>query len=397
MSVMNLIGNYNMFVKIAKLCSFIALTSLSLNAFAFAASMSTNAKYAFVMDSDTGEVLLDKRADIPTTPASMSKLLTVYILMDKLKHGVLSPDDLFVVSDNAWRKGGINTGSSTMFLKAGEKVKVMDLLKGIIIQSGNDACIVVAENIAGTENNFAKEMNVKAKELGLTNSYFKNSTGWPEEGHVMSARDIALISQKIIQDFPEYYPIFSEKSFTHNNIKQINRNPLLFNMPEVADGLKTGHTKQSGFGLAASIKDKDSNRRIIMVINGLNSMKARKEESIRLGKWALREFENINVFKKDDFVANIPVLKGEKDTVKTIAKQDILITNPKTDRKNLKVVLSYDEPLKAPLHKGDVVGKILISSPSFEEKSFDLLAGEDIQELGFFGTIWLRIKLLLGL
>ena len=306
-----------------------------------AAVMGTEAKYAVVMDYETGTILLDKEGAMPVPPASMSKLMTIYSLMEKMKHGVLSPDDEFTVSEKAWRKGGVKTGSSTMFLKVGEKVKVKDLLKGIIIQSGNDACIVVAENISGSERQFAELMNAKAAELGLTNSHFENSTGWPSEGHKMSTKDIAILSARIIKDFPEYYSIFAQTDFTHNGIKQGNRNPLLYSMAGMADGLKTGHTEGSGFALAASAKD-DNGHRIILVLNGLKSMKARREESTRLMTWAMREFENTSLFAKDETVIEVPVFMGSSKTVKAVPTEDIIITNSKTGKRNLKVLLQYE-------------------------------------------------------
>ncbi len=361
-----------------------------------AAVMGTEAKQALLMDYDTDTILLAKDADKAVPPASMSKLMTIYILMEKLKHGVLSPDDEFTVSENAWKKGGIKTGSSTMFLKVGEKVKVKDLLKGIIIQSGNDACIVVAENISGSEDKFAEQMNSKALELGLTNSHFKNATGWPAEGHEMSTKDIALLSSKIIKDFPEYYPLFAETHFTHNGIKQGNRNPLLYSMAGIADGLKTGHTEISGFGLAASAKDGNGSR-IILVLNGLKSMKARRDESTRLMNWAMREFENTTLFKKNEIVAEIPVFMGENKNVSAVSKEDIVITNSKTGKKHLKVILAYDKPIKAPISKGQKIGKIIVHSPDFESKEFTLVAADNVRELGLFGKLTEKIKYLLGI
>ena len=221
-----------------------------------AAAMETKAKNVILMDYDTGEYLYTENAFVPVAPASMSKLMTVYILFDKLKNGSLSLEDVFTVSENAWRTGGAASGSSTMFLPVGDKVTVENLIKGIIIQSGNDACITAAENIAGSEENFAALMNAKAKELSLKNSHFVNSTGLPHPDHRMSAEDLAKLARALIQDFPEYYPVFAQKSFTYHNIVQGNRNPLLYSMPD-ADGLKTGHTAEAGFCLTASVKRGD--------------------------------------------------------------------------------------------------------------------------------------------
>ena len=232
-----------------------------------AKAIETKAKYALLMDAKTGYIMFDKRSDEPMHPASMSKLMTSYLVEEALKSGQYTEDTEFTVSENAWRKGGAKTGGSTMFLKIGQKVKLIDLLKGINIQSGNDACIVVAEGMAGTEEAFASKMTQKAKKLGLTKSTFANATGIPDPNHLMSARDLALLSQHIINDFPEYYPIYSQKEFTYNGIKQGNRNPLLYSL-QGADGLKTGHTQQSGYGLTATVKSPDG-RRLILVVNGL--------------------------------------------------------------------------------------------------------------------------------
>ena len=227
----------------------------------------TKATNALLLDADTGTVLFEKDADIPMPPASMSKLMTVYVLFEALKNGRLSMEDEFVVSENAWRIGGAASGGSTMFLNPGEKVKIKDLLRGIIIQSGNDACITVAENLAGSETAFAEILNEKAKELGLTGSSFKNATGLPDPQHRMTARDLAKLAQVLIQKFPEYYSIFSEKEFTYNGIKQDNRNPLLYRVGG-ADGLKTGHTIESGYGLTGALKTTDG-RRLVVIVNGL--------------------------------------------------------------------------------------------------------------------------------
>lgn len=286
-------------------------------------ALETKAKNAVLMDFDTGEFFFEKNADVPMPPASMSKLMTAYLIFERLKNGQLSPDDVFVVSENAWRKGGAKTGSSTMFLKVNQQVKVKDLLRGIIVQSGNDACIVAAENIAGSEADFADLANQKAKELGLTNSHFANATGWPNPKHKMSAKDLATLAYRIIRDFPEYYGIYSEQSFTFNKITQENRNPLLFKMPGVADGIKTGHTSVSGYGLTGSAKK--NGRRLIMVVNGLKTMKERGEESVRLINWGFREFDNYAVLKKDVKVVSVPVWLGDVKAVKAVPANDVYL------------------------------------------------------------------------
>ena len=237
-----------------------------------ASAIETSAKNVLVMDYETGQYLYAKDHQKMIPPASMSKLMTIYMIFEKLKDGSLSLDDTFTVSENAWRKGGAASGSSTMFLKIGEKVPVRDLIQGIIIQSGNDACIVAAENLSGSEEDFAADMQKKARQLGLKHSSFANATGWPHPDQLMSVEDLARLARVIISEFPEFYHIFSEHTYTHNNIKQGNRNPLLYSMP-YADGLKTGHTEEAGFCLVASAK-KD-NRRLISVMAGLKSNKER--------------------------------------------------------------------------------------------------------------------------
>ena len=242
------------------------LSSISGQAFAF----ETAARNAILIDYDTGAYIYTKNHDVKVAPASMSKLMTLYIIFDKLRNGSLSLEDTFTVSENAWRKGGAASGGSTMFLKIGENVTIEDLLQGIIVQSGNDACITAAENIAGTEEDFAVLMNETAEKIGLKNSTFANSTGLPHPDQKMSVEDLALLARKIIKEFPQFYHIFSEKEFKHNNIKQGNRNPLLYTMSG-ADGLKTGHTDEAGFCLTASVAK--GGRRLIEVMSGMNSNK----------------------------------------------------------------------------------------------------------------------------
>jgi len=361
-----------------------------------ASSIATKAPYAFMIDFDTGEELLNKNADKAMAPASMSKLMTVYILLEKLKAGVLSLDDEFLVSQNAWQKGGAHTGGSTMFLTPNSKVKVRDLLKGIIVQSGNDACIVVAENLAGSEEQFVINMNNKAMDLGLTNSHFENATGWPNKKHKMSVRDIATLSRLIISNFPEYYDIFSQRYFTYNKIKQENRNPLLFMDKIKADGLKTGHTEASGYGLAASAVEDETNRRIILVVNGLKTMKERGDETKRLIEWGMREFTNAKILTKGQELGFVPVFMGQEDEVKVVAFDDLLLTYPRTEKNKIKVVFNYEQPVKAPVSKGDVLGKVVVSVPGITDKEVKVVAAEDVCEMGFFGRLFYRIKHIFG-
>lgn len=364
---------------------------------AYAVSIATDAEYALVVDYDTNSVMMEKNADVPMHPASMSKLMTLYILLDKIKSGVLSLDDEFLVSEYAWKKGGASTGSSTMFLKVGQNVKVRDLLQGIIVQSGNDACITVAENLAGSEEEFVKQMNKKAQEIGLQDSHFTNSTGWPDDEHLMSARDIAELAAMIIKEFPEYYEYFSQQSFTFNGIKQNNRNPLLFKDGKIkADGLKTGHTTASGYGLVASAVAPEGDRRVIVVINGVKTMKKRGEETSKLLDWAIREFEHMDIAEKGAVVGDIPVFWGNKDKVPVVASEKVVVNTPKTEKDKIKAVIRYTKPVKAPVKKGDKIADIVISSPHFNTVTVPALAGEDIDKLGYWGELWERLKYLFG-
>lgn len=355
-------------------------------------AIETAAKQAFLIDFDTKTVLFEKQADKPMPPASMSKLMTAYVLFDHLQNGSLDLDDEFRVSRNAWKKGGAKTGSSTMFLKEGQRVKVRDLLRGIIVQSGNDACIVAAEGLAGSEEDFVALENAKAKELGLTNTHLVNPTGWPDEKHLMSPRDLATLAERLIRDFPEYYPIYSEKEFTYNKIKQGNRNPLLYLMPE-ADGLKTGHTSASGYGLVASAKRKD--RRLILVVNGLKSMKERSNEAERLMRWGLREFSNYKVLEKGVKVVSVPVWLGVSRRVAAVPDENVVLTLKAGGQKNLKVVVRYDSPLKAPVKKGQVVATAQIVVPDQEPREINLYADRDVAKVGFFERIKQIVKYLL--
>lgn len=355
-------------------------------------AIETKARNAILMDFDTGQYLYEKDAQKMVPPASMSKLMTVYMVFSKLKDGSLSLDDTFTVSENAWRKGGAASGGSTMFLAINDKVRVEDLLKGILVQSGNDACIVVAENLAGSEEDFAIQMQKKAKEIGLTNSSFANSTGLPHPDHRMSVEDLAKLSQMIIRDFPEYYHIFSERYFTYNNIRQGNRNPLLYSMSD-ADGLKTGHTEEAGFSLTASAKKGD--RRLIEVMTGMNSNKERSEEAERLMSWGFREFDNYTILNRGQTINKIPVYMGQEKEVETIVDEDVVRTIRRNKTEDVKLTAIYKKPLQAPIKRGDHVGVVRVEVPDSGAIEIPLLASKDINKLGFFGKISNNIKYLM--
>lgn len=359
---------------------------------ASANALETKAKNLILMDFETGQYLYNKDADKMIPPASMSKLMTVYMIFSKLGDGSLSLDDTFTVSENAWRKGGAASGGSTMFLKIGDKVRVEDILKGIIIQSGNDACIVAAENLAGTEEDFAEELNKKAQEIGLTNSYFANATGLPHPDHRMSVEDLAKLSRRIISEYPQFYHLFSQKEFTYQNIRQGNRNPLLYSMPN-ADGLKTGHTEEAGYCLAASAKKGE--RRLIGVMTGLSSMKERSEEAEKIMGWGFREFDNYTLLKKDVKVADIPVWYGVETTVPMLISQDVVRTLKRNKSDKVKLVAVYDKPVKAPVKAGQQLGVVKVKLPGQEDLEVPLIASKDVAKVGLFGKIRKNIGYLL--
>lgn len=352
----------------------------------------TVAREAIIVDGTTGRVLFEKNANTRMPPASMSKLMTVYMVFTELQQGNLALDDTFRVSENAWRKGGAKSGSSTMFLEPGKRVSVEELLRGIIVQSGNDACIVVAEGISGSEAAFAEAMTAKARELGMTGSYFVNSTGWPDPDHYMTAEDMANLARRTVQEFPEYYHFYSETEYTYNGIRQTNRNPLLYKGIGV-DGLKTGHTSEAGYGLTASAERKG--RRIFLVVNGLSSKKERSAESERLMDWAFREFSNYALYKKGDIVSEAEVWLGTQGRVPLVIDQDVILTLPRKVRGDMKVVVRYESPVPAPIAAETPIARLEISAPGEVTSTLPLLAGHDIEALGPVGRLGAAIDFLL--
>lgn len=375
-----------------KLYSSVLTAGLVLAGIGSAAAIETQARNAILMDYDTGQYLYVKDHEKMVPPASMSKLMTVNMIFEKLKDGSLSLDDTFTVSERAWKLGGAASGGSTMFLKIGEKVRVEDILKGILIQSGNDACIVAAENLAGSEDDFAEMMNKRARELGLNNSSFANSTGLPHPDQKMSVEDLAKLARHIIKEFPEFYHIFSEKYYTHNNITQGNRNPLLYSMSN-ADGLKTGHTEEAGFCLTASAKKGE--RRLIEVMTGMNSNKERSEEAERLMEWGFREFNNYNLLNKGQEIAEIPVVFGNEKEVRLVVSETVKRTLKKSQAPKIKMTAVYDKPVKAPVAAGDKLGEVRIELDGQEMENVPLVADKSIEKLGFFGRIGQNLKYLL--
>ena len=344
----------------------------------------TPARNAYVLDLATNTVLLSKKAEVPMPPASMSKLMTVYMVFERLKKGSLTVDDTFLVSEKAWRKGG-----SKMFVKVGDRISVSDLLRGIIVQSGNDACIVVAEGLGGTEDAFAEMMTRRAKEIGLTNSSFVNSTGWPHPNQLMSALDLAQLSSLLVTQFPELYKIFNEKTFTYSQIKQSNRNPLLYRNIG-ADGLKTGHTEAAGYGLTASATRDD--RRIVLVLNGMKSVRQRSQESLRIVEWAFRTFKPYALFKKDEVITKADIWLGTASTVPLIIPEALKMTLSRDARSKMKVVVRMSNPVAAPVRKGQQLATLVVTAPNLKTREIPLIAAEDVNQLGFVGRIGAAIK-----
>jgi D-alanyl-D-alanine carboxypeptidase (penicillin-binding protein 5/6) len=352
---------------------------------ATAQTLQTTARQAIIIDYQTGAILFEKNSDERMPPSSMSKIMTAYMVFKEIKEGRLTLQDEFSVSEKAWRIQG-----SKMFVPLGGKVKVEDLLRGMIIQSGNDACIVLAEGIAGSEQAFAERMNEEAKRIGLTGSNFRNASGWPDPEHYMTTRDLATLSIRLVKDFPEHYKYYAEKDFTYGTdekgapIKQGNRNPLLYKNTG-ADGIKTGHTEAAGYGLTASAVRE--NRRVVMVLNGMPSMKNRAEESERLLDWAYREYGTYHVAKAGQVMDKADVWLGEQESVQLVAARDLFVTLPRRARSQLKVTTAFDAPVPAPVKKGSEVGKLVVTAPGIEPIEAPLVAESDVNKLGFTGRI----------
>lgn len=372
------------FFLLAAAC--LALASAPLAA-ARAEALETPAREAILIDLSTHTVLFEKNADESMVPSSMTKLMTIYILFEKLAKGGIKMEDMLPVSEKAWRMGG-----SKMFVKVGERVAVSDLLRGIIVQSGNDACVVVAEGLSSTEEAFAAQMTAKGKELGLKGSTFRNSSGWPDPDHRMTARDLMVLAEHIIEDFPQYYPLFAETSFKYNNIEQANRDPLLGVVPG-ADGLKTGHTDEGGYGLVGSAQR--DGRRLLLVINGLTTMKERAQESARIVEWGFREFQTYTMAKKGDALAEAKVWQGEEEMVPLTVAEDARVTLRRVDRASMVVKVVYDGPVPAPIEAGQQIASLEISAPNMPVINLPLVAARAVERQGVFGRIFGSLRYLL--
>ena len=342
----------------------------------------TEASHAVIMDHETGEILFSKNGSEPMAPSSMSKLMTALMVFEALERGELNLDDTLPVSEEAWRRGGAASGSSTMFLEVNSRVSVENLLRGIIVQSGNDACIVMAEALGGTEANFADMMTERAHELGLESANFTNATGWPDEDHVISAADLARLARHIIETHPQFYDLYNETEFTYNGIRQYNRNPLL-GVFDGADGLKTGHTSVAGYGLTASAV-RDGERRIV-VFNGMDSQAARADEAERLMRAAFSQFEVREIVSAGRVVGEAEVYLGQADAAPLRTAQGLTLGGHRRDLDTVRAEIVYDGPLRAPVAEGDPVGRLEVRLPDGRTRSVDLVAGADVERLGALG------------
>nr|WP_050783457.1 D-alanyl-D-alanine carboxypeptidase family protein [Methylobacterium nodulans] len=340
-----------------------------LTAAARAQGFQSQAPHAILVDADSGSVLYEKAADEPFSPASMAKLMTVEVIFDEMRKGRLNQDSEFPISENAWRRGGAGGGGSSMFAQLNSKVKLPDLLRGLIVQSGNDAAIAAAEAIGGTEDNFAQIMNRRARELGLTRSTFRNATGYSAPDQKVTARDLAKLAIHLIETYPEEYKLFAEREFTWNKIRQQNRNPLLA-MDIGADGLKTGYLEESGYGLTGSAVQ--NGQRLVMVVSGLKTARERAAEARKLLDWGFRAFEARQVFAPGETVAEADTYGGEKGKVALVAKKPVRVLLPRGSADRLTARVVYQGPLMAPVAEGREVARLKIMRGDQQQQVLDM-------------------------
>jgi D-alanyl-D-alanine carboxypeptidase (penicillin-binding protein 5/6) len=351
-------------------------------------AVETSAKQAIVVDFDTGAVLFGKNVDEQMPTSSMSKTLTIYEVFKALETGSINLDTTFPVSEKAWKKGG-----SKMFVEVGKQVSVEDLIRGVVVQSGNDATIVLAEGLSGTEEAFAARLNQTAQTIGLTKSHFANASGWPDPDHYSTARDLARLGRATIQDFPQYYHYYAEQDFTFNEINQPNRNPLLYRGIG-ADGIKTGHTEAGGYGLIGS--GKRNGRRVVLVINGLTDETARAQESAKLLEWGLSRFENVTLHKENDVIGEAVVDLGKAKTVPVIVKDNIVVTRPKQEDGAPETSVRFKPDLVAPIRVGQELGMYDIKIPGQETLRYPLYANAAVEPVGFIAKNVIKAKRFVG-
>jgi len=347
---------------------------------AFAQAFETAARAAILIDHRSGDVLFEKNPDEPIPPASMSKLMTALVAFEELEAGNLQLDETLPVSERAWRMGG-----SRMFVEVGTRVSVHDLLQGIIVQSGNDACVVIAEALSGSEEAFAERLTRRGIEIGLTNTTLENATGWPHPAHLMSVRDLSTVARQIISRFPQYYQYYSQLEYEYNDINQHNRNPLLQAGIPGVDGMKTGYTREAGYGLVASAER--TGRRLILVVAGLESAAQRRSESERLLEYGFRHFEEYRLFEPDTVVVEAPVWQGAEPTVPLIAGEVVGITLTRQARETLEVKVVYDSPVPAPVEAGRVIGQIEMTAAGMPTRITPLVAARPVERAGVWGRM----------
>jgi serine-type D-Ala-D-Ala carboxypeptidase (penicillin-binding protein 5/6) len=375
--------------RIGRIAGLFAAWLLSQTACALA--FETQASAAWVYDATTHTVLMDKRADESLPPASMSKLMTINMLFEALRDGRVTMETTFAVSSRATAMGG-----STMFLQESDRPTVRDLIHGMIVNSGNDACVVVAEGLAGTEEAFAAQMTERGKAIGLTKSVFKNASGWPDPEHRMSMRDLGIVAQRLIEEFPEYYPIFAETEFNYKDraeANSFNRNPLL-KLGIGADGLKTGHTTEAGYGLVGSAKQGD--RRIIFSISGLSSDTARAEEAERIVSWAFRQFAQKTVAKAGMRVAEADVWMGATATVGLVPATDVRLLVPALVQDTVTAEVIYKGPIAAPIAAGTEIAELVVHVPDLPDARVPLVAETDVAKGGFLSRVTTSARILYG-
>jgi len=354
-----------------------------------------NAKAFIMMDNETGFVIAEENADEQLYPASLTKMMTTYVIGKALEAGNISMDDMVPISKNAWAKNFPD--SSKMFIEVGTEVKASDLIRGIIIQSGNDACVAMAEHVAGSESAFASMMNAYAQSLGMTHSHFVNSHGLHDPEHYVTARDMMLLSQALVSETPEIYDIYSEKEFSYNGIKQHNRNSLLWDRNLDVDGIKTGHTSDAGYSLITSAVDpKQNGRRIISVVMGTESISARNEENRKLLRYGFDFYETVTPYKAGDSFVSHRIYMGDRETVDLGINQSTPITIPKGQASNLQANFELDKKLEAPLAKGQVVGKLYLQLDGEDVAEYPLVALQEVNEGGFFDRAYDYLMLQLG-
>ena len=365
------------------LCLFLGISTLQAQT-----NIPTTAEYVLVTEFETGRILMEKQKQAPMKPASMAKIMTSYVVFSRIKDGSLALNDQIVVSEKAWKMGG-----SRSFLKPGTRYSVKELLYGVIVQSGNDAAVVLAEGLAGTEENFATEMNLTAQKLGMKNTNFTNATGWPDADLTTTAEDLNILATALIRDFPpetypELYPIFKVKTYTLNDIKQGNRNPLLYGKSATengVDGLKTGYTEESGYGLTASAEK--NGMRVVMVLNGMKSKKERSSESARLMDFILREFKNYKFFASGTKVDEADVWLGRASKVGLVAEGDVSRVLSRAERMKTEIVVSWMNPVSAPIQKGQKIGELVLRMDGKIVDKVALAADRDVAQLGMFDRL----------